>query len=147
MSDVRPQDRDADLPELTLGPDIAFPIVLKAREYAAKVAQTDPDSGSDPVDDGNVDVLETTPNDPTYAELAQAISDLNDDEQRDLVALIWLGRGDYTLAEWADARAAAGDVERARLPRYVAELEMASEHLEEGLAQFHHSIEEYLDDH
>jgi hypothetical protein len=147
MSKTRSIDLDAPRPELALGPDVAFPIVLKAREYEAKVPQTDPNSGSDPVDDKNVDVLETEPSDPTYAELAQAIHGLNDDEQLDLIALIWLGRGDYGLAEWAEARAGTADIGRARLPRYVASLPLASEYLEEGLSQFGHAIGEYLDDH
>ena len=39
-----------------------------------------------------------------------AIRDLNDDELRDLITLVWLGRSDFTLAEWTAARAAAGDI-------------------------------------
>jgi hypothetical protein len=142
MAEVPPDD----LPELSLGPDVAFPIVLKAREYEAKTPQTDPDSGSDAVDDENVDVLESAAGDPTYAELASAINDLNDDEQLDLIALLWIGRSDYSLREWAEARSAAADIGRQRLPRYVAGQPLASEYLEEGLAQFGHYIDEYLDE-
>lgn len=136
-----------DLPELSLGAETAFPIVLKAREYWAKTPQTDPDAGSNPSDDNDIDVLEDTPGDPTYAELAQAIADLNEDERLDLIALIWVGRGDYGLAEWADARAAAGDIERRRAPRYVAGLPQGANYLEDGLALFGHSLEEYTEDH
>lgn len=143
MTDTLPDD----LPELTLGPESAFPIVLKAREYWAKTPQTDPDDGSNPSDDNEVGVLEDTPNDPTYAELAQAIADLNDDEQRDLIALIWLGRGDFSLAEWAEAREAAGDIGRARAPRYVGGIPQVADYLEDGLAAFGHSLEDYVDEH
>src|ERR1700744_6243588 len=129
MTDIQPDD----LPELTLGAETAYPIVLKARELWAKTPQTDPDAGSNPSDDNDVDVLEETPGDPTYAELAQAISDLNEDERLDLIALIWLGRGDYSLAEWAEARAAASDVERRRTPRYVAGIPQAADYLEDSL--------------
>ncbi len=143
MIDTEPKT----LPDLTLGPDAVFPIVMKAREFDAKVEETDPESSSSPSDDNNVDVLEAGPDDATYDELVSAISDLNDDEQLDLIALIWLGRGDFSIEEWAEAREAARDVGRARTPRYVAEIPLVSDYLEDALSQFGHSIEAYLDAH
>jgi hypothetical protein len=143
MIDTSPET----LPELTLSPDAVFPIVMKAREFDAKIADTDPESGSSPSDDNNVDVLESGPGDATYDELISAIHDLNDDEQLDLIALIWLGRGDFTLAEWAEARESARDVGRARTPRYVAEIPLVSDYLEDALSLFGHSLEAHLDAH
>ena len=136
-----------DLPELTISPDTVFPILLKAREFDAKVEETDPDSASSPTDDGNVDVLEAGPFDPTYDELVSAIGDLNDDEQLDLIALIWIGRNDFTLDEWTEAREAARDIGRMRTPRYVAEIPLVSNYLEDAMQQFGHSLEEYLESH
>jgi hypothetical protein len=135
------------MPELTLNPDTAFAILLKAREYDAKVDETDPDSGSNPTDDNNVDALESGPDDPTYAELVSAIHDLNEDEQLDLIALIWIGRGDFALEQWDEARLAARDIGRERLPRYVAEIPLVSDDLEDALSQLGFSIEDYLDEH
>jgi hypothetical protein len=135
------------MPELTLGPDAVFPILIKAREYDAKVEQTDPDAGSNASDDNNVDVLESGPGDATRAELVQAIRDLNDDEQLDLIALIWVGRGDFSIEEWAEAREGARDIGRARTPRYVAEIPLVSDYLEDALSQFGHTLEDYMDDH
>jgi hypothetical protein len=34
---------------------------------------------------------------------------LNEDEQIDLVALMWLGRGDGTIDEWEDLRSQAAE--------------------------------------
>lgn len=130
---------------LTITPDVAFSIVLKAREFDVKVPQTDPDSGSNPSDDGSVDALEFGPDDQTQHELASVISDLNDDEQLDLIALIWLGRGDFVLAEWQAARDAAQDIGRERTPRYVIGIPLVGEYLEEGLALFGETIAGYLD--
>lgn len=130
---------------LTITPDVAFSIVLKAREFDVKVPQTDPDSGSNPSDDGSVDALEFGPNDQTHHELVSVISDLNDDEQLDLIALIWLGRGDFVLAEWQAARDAAQDIGRQRTPRYVIGMPLVGEYLEEGLALFGETIGGYLD--
>lgn len=135
------------MPTLTITPDSAFSIVLKARQFDAKVDQTDPDSGSNPSDDNSVDALEFGAGDDTLHELSSAISDLNDDEQRDLIALIWLGRGDFALGEWNEARAAASDIGRKRAPRYVAGIPLVSDYLEDGLSQFNQSVEDYLDRH
>lgn len=92
------------LPNLTITPKSAFAILPKARAFDAKVPQTDPNSGSNPSDDNSVDALEFGPADNTRNELITAIHDLNDDERADLIALILLGRGDFTLAEWTQAR-------------------------------------------
>jgi hypothetical protein len=135
------------MPELTIPPDVAFEILLKAREFDAKLEQTDPDSGSNPSDDESVDALEFGPHDQTLHELSSAVSDLNDDEQRDLIALLWIGRGDFNLSDWRSARIAAGDVARRRVPRYIAEIPLASDYLEEGLSQFNQSLADYLDRH
>jgi len=135
------------MPTLTIAPDSAFAILLKARQFDVKVAETDPDSGSNPSDDNSVEVLEFGPSDDTRHELVSAIRDLNDDEQRDLIALIWLGRGDFTVGEWNETRRAAGDIGRERTPRYVAEIPLVSDYLQEGLSQFNLSIEDYLDRH
>jgi len=133
------------MPTLTLSPDSAFAILLKARQFDVKVDETDPDSGSNPSDDNSVDALEFGAADDTLHELGSAISDLNDDEQLDLIALIWIGRGDFTLSEWSKARAAASDIGRARIPRYVAGIPLVSDYLEDGLSQFNQTVEDYLD--
>ena len=135
------------MPSLTITPDSAFSIVLKARQFDAKVEETDPDSGSNPTDDSSVDGLEFGAGDDTLHELSSAISDLNDDEQRDLIALIWLGRGDFTLGEWNEARTAAIDIGRERTPRYVAGIPLVSDYLEDGLSQSNETVEDYLDRH
>jgi hypothetical protein len=135
------------MPTLTITPDSAFSIVLKARQFDAKVEESDPDSGSNPTDDSSVDALEFGADDDTLHELNSAISDLNDDERRDLIALIWLGRGDFTLGEWNEARAAAVDIGRERTPRYVAGIPLVSDYLEDGLSQFNQTVEDYLDRH
>ena len=135
------------MPNLILTPDSAFAILLKARELDVKVDQTDPDSGSNPSDDNSVDALEFGEADDTRRELDSAIQDLNDDEQRDLIALVWLGRGDFILSEWAAALASAGDIGRERTPRYIAGIPLVSDFLEDGLSQFNQSLSDYLDQH
>lgn len=139
---------DADVrPDLSLSPETAFFILLKAREFDEKVEPTDPDSGSNASDDLAVDVLEDTRDDTVSEELASAIKALDEDQLRDLVALIWVGRGDFSLQEWDEARAAAADITRERAPRYVAGIPTVSDYLEEALSQLGFSLEDYLEEH
>jgi hypothetical protein len=78
-------------------------IIIKAREYDAEVPPVDEQSGSNPSDDADRDVLEESPENPTYQELLDAINGLSELERIELLALTWLGRGDYGKEEWRDA--------------------------------------------
>ena len=52
-------------------------------------------------------VLEDHKDDPVVQEIRAAIFGMSEDEQVDLVALAWLGRGDGTIEDWAELRAEA----------------------------------------
>ncbi len=95
------------MPELAISADKVAFIIEKAREFDVKEAASDPDSGSNPSDDDEIDVLEDTNSDPVAAELGGFIQALNEDEQLDLVTLMWVGRGDGDVDEWDDLRARA----------------------------------------
>jgi hypothetical protein len=129
-----------DTPTLTIPSDKIGFIIVKAREFDEKVADSDPDEGSNPTDDGNADILEDKAGDGTREELAGAINALNEDEQIELVALAWLGRGTYDLSEWTDALVVARDEHNKRTAQYLLGLPMLGDYLEEGLAAFGISI-------
>jgi hypothetical protein len=147
QKDASGQMPGASAPSLTISPDTVFSILLLARSFDVKVPETDPNSGSNETDDGSVDALEFGESDQTEDELLSAIRDLNDDEQQDLIALIWLGRGDFEQLEWNEARLAATDIGRQRLPRYVMGIPLVSDYLEEGLSLFNQSLSDYMDRH
>ncbi|HEY5347674.1 MAG TPA: DUF3775 domain-containing protein, partial [Rhizomicrobium sp.] len=79
-------------PSLDIATDKVGFIIVKAREYDEKEADSDPDEGSNPTDDGNLDVLEDKRDDSVHVELLSFIRALNEDEKASLVALAWLGR-------------------------------------------------------
>jgi uncharacterized protein DUF3775 len=87
-------------PALSISPEKVCFIVVKAREFDVKDIVTEPDPASNATDDGMLSVLEDHRDDPTYQELRSFIGALTEDEQIDLVALTWLGRGDASLEEW-----------------------------------------------
>ncbi|HWL79332.1 MAG TPA: DUF3775 domain-containing protein [Roseomonas sp.] len=75
--------------------------------------------------------------------LATFIDELNEDEQAALVALAWIGRGDYEAEEWEEAlrlakeRGAGTDT-----ATYLLGMDMAGDLLAEGLAAFGLSVED-----
>jgi hypothetical protein len=115
-------------------------IIVKAREYDAQVLPEGLEDGSNAADDQQMGILEATPDNPTRAELRAALEDLNEDELVEVLALAWLGRGDYTAEEWPGALAAARAAHDERAVTYLLETPNLGDLLEEGLAAFDISI-------
>ena len=134
--------------ELAISPEKIGFIIVKAREFDAKVEPDDPDSGSNAADDRETDVLEDFDDgDATLEELSGAIDDLNDDEVIDLIALAWVGRGDFQRSEWREARALARGAASAASAEYLIGIPTLGDLLEEGLAQLGHATGELGLDH
>jgi hypothetical protein len=129
--------------DLTISAEKVCFVVAKARQFDAKDVLTDPGDDSNPTDDGGRAILEDHADDPVRQELAQFIAGLNIDEQIDLVALAWLGRGDGDLDGWVDLRTAASDAHNTRTARYLIGTPLLAEYLEEALAAFGESCEGY----
>lgn len=132
---ARAREPHLDIPSDKLG----F-IILKAREFDVKESDSDPDEGSNPTDDGNMDVLTDNGDDPVREELLGAIRDLPEDERIQLVALAWLGRGTYDLSEWRTALDTARSEHRKRTAEYLLGLPLLGDYLEDGLAMFDDGI-------
>lgn len=109
-------------------------LILRMREIDMKDGDTDPDSGSNPIDDGSTDVLTTSDGDSVEDQVREFIIGLNDDEHYDLVALTWIGRGDYEADDWAAARAAAREREALPTADYLMGIPNVGDLLDEGLA-------------
>lgn len=118
-------------------------IIVKAREFDAKVDPVEPDPGSNPADGGEREILEDYPDDATYFELRAAIRSLNDDEVVDLIALAWVGRGDFTGDEFKEARHLARERYRHGSASYLVGMPALGDYLEEGLAALGYSCEEF----
>jgi hypothetical protein len=130
-------------PTLTISSDSVCFIIVKAREFDAQDVMTDPDSGSNAADDGAASVLEAHSDDLTQKELVAFINALSEEEQTDLVALLWLGRGDGTMEDWNDLRDEAQRQHNNRTATYLLGEPLLSDHLEEGLAQFGFTCEDF----
>ena len=111
---------------------LAF-IIVKAREFDAEVPiEPDAATGSDPPDDDERQVLLDTPDNPTEQELRDAIDGLGDLERQELLALMWLGRGDYDAGSWPEALREAGESRIASVTDYLVGTPVFGDYLEEG---------------
>ncbi|TMK08547.1 MAG: DUF3775 domain-containing protein [Alphaproteobacteria bacterium] len=126
------------MPTLTISAEDVGYLIVKAREFDVKEANSDPDSGSNATDDNMIDVLQDNGSDPVASEIAGFINSLSEEEKIDLVALMRLGRGDGTIEEWDDLRREAAD-ERERnrhTARYLLGQPLLGDYLADGLAAF-----------
>lgn len=128
--------------DLTIPVDKLSFIILKAREFDAKVPSASQSRG--PLEDyeGASDVLEDRGDDSTHAEVHHLIDDLNDDEAVELVALSWIGRGTYTADDWDEALATARQEKGSHSTAdYLLGEPLIADYLEEGLAAFNKRVD------
>lgn len=133
--------------ELQISAEKVCFIIAKAREFDAKDVVTEPDPGSNASDDLMTAVLEDHKDDPVVEELTSLINDMSEDEQIDLVALAWLGREDYSAADWPEVRQEAARAHNKNTARYLLGMPMLGDFLEEGFALLGHSCEQFELDH
>lgn len=127
--------------ELAIGPDTVRSFALKARAIGAGLRDDYADGSEHEVeiDDQarqghhHEGLAEEETEDLREEELRELLQDLNDDEASNLIALVWVGRGDYEPGEWQEAVAEARNRGRKRLDAYLLRLPMLAEWLEEGL--------------
>jgi hypothetical protein len=109
-------------------------IIEKAREFDAEVPADEGNSDSNPSDDGESGILLDTPDNSTEQELRDAIMGLNADEQEELLALIWVGRGDFGPGEWRQAMIQARETRTASEADYLIGTPLLADYLEEAAA-------------
>lgn len=127
--------------ELTIGPDTVRLFILKAKAISAAMNDDYADGSEHEVElDGDAreshshdGLAEEEEENLTEEELRELIDDLNIDEAAELVALAWVGRGDYDAAEWADAIVEARQRGNKRTSSYLLGMPMLANYLEEGL--------------
>lgn len=139
-------DRTGDeAPEtrLEIDPTVVCFLIAKARAFDAKVAAPDSDDVAQPGEDEDHDILEDYGDDPVATEIREAIEDLNEDEQVELVALTWVGRGDFSAEEWGDALAAAQERHTGPSSAYLIGMPLLGDLLEEGFTALGYSCEDY----
>jgi hypothetical protein len=117
-------------------------VIVKAREYDAKVQSWEDGSESFELEDAAETVLESRGDDATRDEAAAFIAGLNDDEQAELVALAWIGRGSFEPEDWDEAVETARAERVSRTEDYLLGIPLLADYLEEALEKMGYSVED-----
>jgi Protein of unknown function (DUF3775) len=117
-------------------------IAAKARELLSEDEGAKPDA-SNAADDGERAILTDAAYAPIHAELEQFIADLDVDEATALVAMMWIGRGDFEPTDWENAVAQARDRDETPTASYLLGEPLLPDYLEDALAAFGHSCRDF----
>jgi hypothetical protein len=126
---------------LNLNPETVCLLIEKAHEFHSQeqvVVSEEPTSYGD---DWDTQILAAHASDPTYMELKSIIKDLEPDQQISLVALMWLGRGDFSADEWNKALEQAEDNWNNRTAEYLIGTPLVADYRADGLVQLGYSCE------
>lgn len=130
---------------LEISPAKVAHVIVRAREYDAKVAAWEDPSPNNLSDHDADSILEDFSADATRAEIVQFIAAMNDDEKAHLVALAWIGRGSFTLEEYAEAVETAKDEHSNGAEDYLLGIPLLADYLEDGLDKLGYSVEDAED--
>lgn len=126
--------------EINISVEKVYFIIVNARGYDVKVPPVEPDPASNALDDESREVIEDYPDDASGEVLKAAIDQLTDEEVIDLIALAWVGRGDFDRTSFADARELAMERHKAHSGRYLMGMPLLGDYLEEGLSELGFSV-------
>ena len=133
-------DTPSGMPDIN--PEKVCFVVAKARELLSEDEGLKPDA-SNAADDGEQSILTDAAYGPIRAELVQFIADLDEDETAGLVALLWIGRGDFDAKDWEGAVAQARERRESPTTTYLLGEPLLPDYLEDALAAFGHSCRDF----
>lgn len=124
------------MPELAISSEKVCALIEAAREIAGVVPTTASDRTTTGDDSGLVTMEGDPDTDIRRREAIEFIAGLNVEEQLNLLALIWLGRGDYDISEWDEALSTAEGRIAARDPDFMLGDAALPQYLGDGLEAF-----------
>jgi len=124
------------MPELRISSEKVCAFIEAAREVAGTVPSTAGDRTTTGDDSKLVTIEDNPGEDSRRQQMVEFVAGLTVEEQTDLLALTWLGRGDYDIDEWDDALAEAEARIAARDPDYMIGDAALPEYLGDGLEAF-----------
>lgn len=132
--------------ELKISSDYVGRLLLRVRALMAREETAIPDAGGNPLDDERPVVLQETDDNMSREELLAEIEGIDDDKQAELVALMWLGRGDAEPEEWESLVETARERRETPTGEYLLDHPLLAEHWASGLeALGYGSVVSYFD--
>jgi hypothetical protein len=131
---------------LEIAPEKIAHVIIKAREFDAKVGAWDESPEDGDAEEDPASVLESFSDDTVFQEVASFIEALNDDEQAGLVAVTWIGRGTFEVDELEEAITTARDEAVNKTSVYLLGIPLLADYLEEGLEKLGYSVDDVESD-
>ena len=122
------------MPSIELNPETVFSVIDLVRDFQVGVGSSDDDESVNLMAAESIEVSHAV-TDPILAELETGIDDLEPDQQVTLVALMWLGRGDFETSQWYEALDLAGQQWTNHTGDYLAGTPLLADYLEEAMNQ------------
>lgn len=95
-----------------------------------------------PADDAERQLMAGHGDDTSYQEFKTIVDALEPDQQQEVVALLWLGRGDYTLEEWGAILEQARDQWTPETADYLIDHPLLASYLQDALELHGHDCGE-----
>ena len=131
---------------LEIAPEKIAHVIIKAREFDAKVGAWDESPEDGDAEEDPASVLESFADDTVYQEVASFIEALNDDERVGLVAVTWIGRGTFESEDLEEAITTARDEAVNKTSDYLLGIPLLADYLEEGLEKLGYSVDDVESD-
>lgn len=126
---------------LDVNPETICFLISKARVFHAKEEVVIPEIPDSPADDWGRQVLADHSGDLTFQEFKATFKDLEPDQQFNVVALFWVGRGDFDVTDWKEAMIEAAVHWTPETAEYLIAHPLLADYLLEGLALFDYNCE------
>lgn len=125
--------------ELTIMPDFLSRLIFKMRAAMLGGGDTPQDATNNALRGSHHLILqEETGPDLSHEELVEEIDTMDPAHQHELVALMWVGRGDFGAEEWSDALAMAAERADSPTSQYLLAHPMAADDIASGLETLGH---------
>ncbi|MGD2074559.1 MAG: DUF3775 domain-containing protein [Gammaproteobacteria bacterium] len=127
---------------IELNPETVCFLIAKARVFHGREGMVLPDVTDSPADDWGRQVLADHGDDALFQEFKSTVEDLEPDQQQALVALMWLGRGEFGADEWEAALEEARESWTPYTAEYLIAHPQLADYLLEGLDLLGYSCEQ-----
>ena len=121
--------------EIDLNRETVQFLIDRAREFHTQDDVTFDEETEFDNDDWSQQFSANFASDPYYQEIKTTVEDLEPDQQMTLVALMWVGRGDFSMDEWDDAFKEAEQNWNENTAEYLLGTPMLSDYLAEAIDQ------------
>jgi hypothetical protein len=126
---------------LNVNPDTICFLIDKARIFHSKEDVVMPDVPDSPADDWALQAMADHTDDAVFQEFKATVDDLEPDQQQEVVAVMWVGREEFSAEEWDTAVSEARNEWNDRTAEYLIAHPQLADYLLEGLDALGYSCE------